>query len=103
MTRVSPSEQPSGCDSIAGGPPWPSGFPGFSMSGSYCTRWGKSAAVSIVALSVAPGHVAVPAIVLAQPVTPASRRTATADNLARRRIMGQGYPRGALTIVGLRG
>ena len=76
MARVSPSEQPSGSESMAGGPPAPSGWRGDREMRSYCTPRGKSAAVSTTLSSLAPGQVAVPEIACAQAVSTAASRTA---------------------------
>src|SRR4051812_23225575 len=78
MTRVSASEQPSGFDSIAGGPPSPSAGPASSTIRSYCTPAGKSSAVKTVRSSLAPGQVAVPDVVVAQPVSAVTTSSAAA-------------------------
>src|SRR5690349_19359244 len=92
IARVSPSEQPSGSDNIAGGPPAPSDSPSARVMRLYCTPGGKSSAVSTTRCSFSPGQVGVPLTACAQPVS--SNDSSTATVVAERRlVMSQGYRR----------
>ncbi|ODQ92126.1 hypothetical protein BHQ17_16455 [Mycolicibacterium holsaticum] len=75
---MSPSEQPAGTDRIDGAPRPPLGWPTSSVSRSYCTPGGKSAAPSTTLSNRAPGQVAVPAVWWAQPASVAANSASTA-------------------------